>query len=310
MIKVIGHITPDTDATCSPIVYAWYLNEIQKVKAQAFISGAELNKETEYVLDRFGINKPDSLDSFSDGDRVVVIDTNNPDELLPGLEKATILELIDHHKLAGLTTTEPLSITMKPLACSATVLWDHMSCDADHLSLPVEMAGLMQAAILSDTLNLTSPTTTDRDREVVTHLSEITGISNDELSSEMFAAKSDLTGMSAEDLVLMDSKVYEFSGKKVRMSVLETTAPEKSLEMEDELEVAIARIKEGQGLDMIFFFVVDIVKNNSVLLVFTDGEREIAQKAFGVNAEENRLMLENVVSRKKQMVPAIEKTLG
>lgn len=310
MLKVIGHITPDTDSTCSPIVYAWYLNEIKKIEAKAFISGDDLNKETEFVLDRFGILKPESLDEFSDGDELVIIDTNNPDELLPGIEKATIVELIDHHKLSGLTTSVPLRIVMEPLACSATVLWDVMHCDSEDLFLPVEMAGLLQSAIISDTLNLSSPTTTDKDRDVLNKLSEITGISNDELAAEMFAAKSDLTGMSAEDLILMDSKVYEFAGKKVRMSVLETTAPEKSLEMEGEIEGAVSRIKNEQGLDMVFFFVVDIVKNNSTLLVFADEEKEIAEKAFDKEPQGNQFMLEGVVSRKKQMVPAVEKSLG
>lgn len=307
MLKVIGHINPDTDSTCSPIVYVWYLKEEQGIDAQAFLSG-EPNKEALFVLEKFGIEKPEIISEFAEDDKLIIIDTNNPDELLPGYEKAEIVELIDHHKLAGLTTDSPLKITMIPLACSATVLWEVMDRDKK-ISLPKEIAGLMLAAIVSDTLKFSSPTTTDRDREVAEKLAEIAEVEIDALAEEMFAAKSDLTGMSAKDMLLSDSKMYEMNGKKARMSVLETTAPENALEMKAEIENAVSDIKSEEGLDAVFFFVVDIMNNASTLLLFTDEEREIAEKAFEKTFDGDELFLEGVVSRKKQMVPKIESVI-
>lgn len=307
MLKVIGHINPDTDSTCSPIVYAWYLKEQQGIDAQAFLSG-EPNKEALFVLEKFGIEKPEIISEFAENDKLVVIDTNNPDELLPGHDEAEIVELIDHHKLAGLTTDSPLKITMIPLACSATVLWEVMGLDKRD-SLPKEIAGLMLAAIVSDTLKFSSPTTTDRDREVAEKLAEIAEVDINTLAEDMFAAKSDLTGMSAKDILFSDSKVYEMNGKKARMSVLETTAPENALAMKAEIEAAVSEIKSEEGLDAVFFFVVDIMNNASTLLLFTDEEQGIAEKAFEKTFDGDELFLEGVVSRKKQMVPKIENVI-
>lgn len=100
MIKVIGHFPPDTDTVCSPIVYAWYLTNFKGMPAKAYRAG-ELNRETEYVLNRFGIEKPEIMNEIIEGDELIIMDTNNPDEILKGLEKAKILEIIDHHKLIG-----------------------------------------------------------------------------------------------------------------------------------------------------------------------------------------------------------------
>lgn len=307
MLKVIGHINPDTDSTCSPIVYAWFLKEEQGIDARAFLSG-EPNKEALFVLEKFGIEKPEIISEFNEGDELVVIDTNNPDELLPGHDKATIVELIDHHKFAGLTTEAPLKVTMIPLACSATVLWEVMGRDSK-IGLPKEIAGLMLAAIVSDTLKFTSPTTTERDIEVAQKLSEIAEVDIDSLAEEMFAAKSDLSGMSARDIIFSDSKVYEMNGKKARMSVLETTAPQNALTMKDELLAAISEIKNEEHLDALFFFVVDIVNNTSTLLSADEMEQGIAEKAFATSFTENEAILDGIVSRKKQMVPKIESVI-
>lgn len=307
-LKIIGHINPDTDSTCSPIVYAWYLREYMEVDAMPFLSG-EPNKEALFVLEKFGIEKPEIISEFTEDDTLVIIDTNNPDELLPGYDKAEIVEIIDHHKLAGLTTNAPVEITMIPLACSATVLWEVMG-GGDDLDLPKDIAGLMLSAILSDTLKFTSPTTTERDIEVAEKLAVISGIDVEVYAEEMFAAKSDLTGMSAKDIILSDSKVFDFPEKKTRVSVLETTAPKGAFALKREIESAIKELKSEEDIDMLFFFVVDIVKNESTLLCFEVEEQFVASRAFNASFDANEMILEGVVSRKKQMVPALEKALS
>ena len=307
-LKVNGHKGPDTDTTCSAIVYAWHLTENMGKKAEAFVLG-ELNKETEFVLNKFGVKKPSLLKKYEKGDELVIVDTNNAEELLDNLNEASVVEILDHHKLTGNISTEvPIPVTIEPLACTATIIWKKIK-EANVSVPPKEMVGLMLSAILSDTLKFTSPTTTDEDKEAARELSKICGEDIESLSESMFEAKSDLTGMSAMDILLVDSKLFETKGKKVRYSVLETTNPEKALEMQKEIEEASNKLKEEESLDYLFFFVIDILNSDCVLLVTKDEERKVAAKAFDKKFEEKLLKLPGIVSRKKQIIPSIEAVL-
>ena len=113
---VLGHINPDTDTVCSAIAYAWYLKNHAGVDAEARVAGV-LNKETAFVLERFGLAAPQLISELKEDDKVYLVDTNNPEELLPGHDKADIQEIVDHHKLVGgLSTLGPIAVTMKPVA--------------------------------------------------------------------------------------------------------------------------------------------------------------------------------------------------
>lgn len=303
MIKVFGHKAPDTDATCTPIVYAWFLNKINK-KAEAFILG-EFNRETKFVLEHFNIQTPKVLEKLNEGDEVVILDTNNPDELPDNLESTKILEIIDHHKLAGLKTNSPLRINMKPVGCTSTIVYQLIKQES--VDLDKDMAGLLLAAILSDTLKFTSPTTTNDDQQAAENLAEISGIDMEKLANDMFAAKSDLAGMDPKDILLSDSKVFEMGDKKVRVSVHETTKPENSIGMSEDLKRAMNEIKASEKLDAMYFFVVDILKSQASLIVSNDEEINKSESAFEQKFNNGFLSLEGVVSRKKQMVPSLEK---
>lgn len=302
MITVIGHKAPDTDATCSPIVFAWYLNKTDR-EALSYIAG-QFNRETEFVLKHFNVSTPETKTSFEDGEEIVILDTNNPEELIDNVENAKILEIVDHHKLAGLKTESPLKITMKPVGCTATLVYQIIKSEG--LTLESDMAGLLLSAILSDTLKFTSPTTTKDDQDAAEELSKISGEDMEELANAMFDAKSNLEGMSAKEILLSDSKVFEMNGKRIRVSSHETTKPENAKNMKPELLTAINEIKNEEGLDGMFFFVVDILNSNAQLLTWTDEEKEKASKAFDVQYEDF-VLLPGVVSRKKQIVPNLEK---
>ncbi len=307
-LKVIGHIAPDTDTVCSPIAYAWYLTNKKGIEAQAFVSGT-LNKETSFILDHFHIDIPPLLTKFNQGDQVFIMDTNNPDELLPGISDATIRGIIDHHKLVGgLKTEEPLMIHMEPIACTATIVWNMMKRDGV-IELPKEIAGVMLCAILSDTLKFTSPTTTDTDTQAAKELAVLCGEDIDTLSEAMFAAKSDLSGMTTRDILTVDSKVFEFGSKKARISVLETTKPANAMAMLEDLRVEMTEMKSQENSDYVFFFVVDILKTEAHLIVATDEEKEIAEVAFGKTFDHETMILPGVVSRKKQILPVIESAI-
>jgi manganese-dependent inorganic pyrophosphatase len=308
MIKVFGHLNPDTDTTCSAIAFAWYLTNAKQLSATPYVLG-DLNKETAYVLEKFGHIAPATLSEVTADDSVVLVDTNNPEELLPSFAEAKLLEIVDHHKLVGgISTPEPVTITMRTVACTTTIIWQ-LAKEAN-LTLPNDIAGLMLAAIISDTLKFTSPTTTDVDKAAAQALAEISGVNVDELADGMFAAKSDLTGMAPADLLTMDSKVFTLGGKQIRVSSLETTKPANALAMQTELVTAMADMKASSGLDAVFFFVVDIIASSATLIVASDFEREVAEKSFEKTVTNGLMELPGVVSRKKQIIPALEKALS
>ena len=267
--------------------------------------GGDINRETEFVLSHFGVEAPELIAEVGGDDELIILDTNNPDELITGYEKVEILEIIDHHKLAGLTTASPLSVTIEPVACVATIL--HGIMQQAGYKPEKQMAGLMLAAILSDTLKFTSPTTTDRDKEVAEIFAKLCGEDIDKLADQMFAAKSNLDGMSAAELITSDAKDYELNGSNYKVGVLETTDPSQALEMQDDLVDAMTEIVENEGLDGIFFFVVDIIRSEATLVIASEVEEVLAKDAFEAEVVDGLMVLPGVVSRKKQIVPNIEK---
>lgn len=307
MIKVFGHQSPDTDATGSAIIWAWYLNEHSTNDAEAFILG-EFNTETQFVLSKWDIPTPQTLESVSAGDEVVIVDTNNPQELFPNINEATILEIIDHHKLVGgLETAAPVTITMRPLACTATVMYDLM-VEAGHAdSMPDAIAGVMLSCILSDTLEFRSPTTTPHDKDVAEKLAEKLGITISEYAAEMFAAKSDISSFTDKGLVTLDSKKFELGDKNIRVSVIETTNSETVLARKDGIVAAIADVIESENdVDDVLFFAVDILKEEATVFTYNELTKNIIEKSFDVTVEGDTEVLPGIVSRKKQILPSLK----
>ena len=221
---VFGHKSPDTDSTGSPIVWAWYLNEVKGEDAQPALLG-EPNTEAAFMLERWGLEKPAIIGDVADDQPVVIVDTNNPAELPANINGADVRAIIDHHKLVGgLETKGPIDITVRPLACTATIMIDLMGDDAD--KMPVAIKGAALTCILSDTLEFRSPTTTDHDRDVAEKLAADLGLDVAAYAADMFAAKSDVSSFSDAELIRMDSKEYAVGDTKFRVSVLETTAPD------------------------------------------------------------------------------------
>ncbi len=304
MIHVFGHLSPDTDATCSAIIWAWYLNTHTATDATPFVLG-ELNKETQFVLQRFGIATPDLLPTLTAGTDVVVVDTNNPQELPTNINELNLLGLIDHHKLVGgLETTTPTDITIRPLACTATVIYDLITA-AGH-TIPTDIAGLMLSAILSDTLAFRSPTTTPHDKDVAEKLAEIIGIDIQSFANELFTAKSDISEFSDSGLIKLDSKKYGVGNKNFRVSVIETTDPAIVLARQAGIIEAIkVCIAEEQDIDDVLFFIVDILKEEATVLTYNDVTKQVISASFKVATTGDTEILPGIVSRKKQILPAL-----
>lgn len=298
---VFGHKAPDTDSTGSPILWAWYLNEIRGENAEPVLLG-EPNTEAGFMLERWNLPKPRIVSGIEADQPCVIVDTNNPAELPEGIKEADIRAIIDHHKLVGgIETKGPIDVTMRPLACTATIMLDLIGTDAD--KMPEAIKGAALTCILSDTLEFRSPTTTDHDKAVAEKLAADLGLDIAAYAAEMFAAKSDVSAFSDAELLRMDSKEYEVSGKKFRVSVLETTAPEMVLSRKASLMDSMEAVAQEDGVDQVLLFVVDILNEEATLLIPNALVKTVAEKSFGASVSGDAVVLPGVMSRKKQIIP-------
>ena len=302
--QVFGHKSPDTDSTGSPILWAWYLNEVKGTKAVPVLLG-EPNTEAAFMLQRWDLPKPEIISDVAEDAPVVIVDTNNPAELPASINKADIQAIIDHHKLVGgLETKGPIDITVRPLACTATIMIDLMGEDADRMPQAVKGAAL--TCILSDTMEFRSPTTTPHDKAVAEKLAGELGIDIPSYAAEMFAAKSDVGAFSDAELLRMDSKEYEVDGTKFRVSVLETTAPSVVLDRKASLVESMKTVAAEDGVDQVLLFVIDILKEEATLLVPNDLVKGVAEKSFDASVSGDTVVLPGVMSRKKQIIPSLK----
>jgi manganese-dependent inorganic pyrophosphatase len=300
---VFGHKAPDTDSLGSALVWAWYLNHTG-TEAAAQLLGTP-NTEAIFVAERWGFEQPGIIDDVADDQACVIVDTNNPAELPANINNADITAIIDHHKLVGgLETKGPIDITIRPLACTATIMYQLMgSSTAD---MPDNIKGLVLSCILSDTLEFRSPTTTDTDRELAEKLAGELKLSIPDYAGEMFAAKSDVSRFSDAELLRMDSKEYAVDGTNFRVSVLETTAPSIVLERKASIMESMTTVAAEDKVDQVLLFVVDILSEEATLLIPNELTKSVAEKSFGVSVSGDQVVLPGVMSRKKQIIPALK----
>lgn len=300
---VLGHKSPDTDSTGSPILWAWYLNEVKGQSAEAVLLG-EPNTEAAFLLAKWDLPKPRIISDLDENQPCVIVDTNNPAELPAGVNGADVQAIIDHHKLVGgLETKGPIEITIRPLACTATIMIDLMGDDA--AKMPDWAKGTALTCILSDTLEFRSPTTTPHDKAVAEQLASDLRIDIPTYATEMFAAKSDVSAFSDAELLRMDSKEYEVAGTKFRVSVLETTAPDTVLSRKASLMAAMPTVASEDGVEQVLLFVVDILNEEATLLVPNDLVKTVAEKSFGATVSGDSVVLPGIMSRKKQIIPSL-----
>jgi manganese-dependent inorganic pyrophosphatase len=304
-VMVFGHKSPDTDSTGSPIIWAWYLKHVKNIDTEPVLLG-QPNSEALFMLDYWGIEKPQIIDNLDSGSSVVIVDTNNPDELPENINDCEIQTIIDHHKLVGgLQTKHPIDVVIRPLACTATVMIEIMGADIT-TKMPTMIKGAALSCILSDTLEFRSPTTTDLDKSIAEKLALDLGIDMKSYASQLFKAKSDVSNYTDPELILMDSKKYDVGEKKLRISVMETTKPAEILKRKKSLLKAMEEIEEKEGVDQILFFVIDILKEEAILLVPNNLVKEITEKSFGKSSGGDTIVLPGILSRKKQIIPQLK----
>ncbi len=233
--------------------------------------------------------------------RAILVDHAEPGQSVDGIEAAEIVEILDHHHIGSIETSTPVHATFDPVGSTATLVVERFRLNAMEPQRPTAL--LLLAAVLSDTVILNSPTTTRRDHEVVGHLERLLGVDAQEYGREMFEATTDLSGISAEDVVTRDAKQYDTDdGGTLCIAQIETVGGG-ALERRDELLTCMRAIRERRGYVSFALMITDIVAKDTTLLVA--GEEARVQKALGEADGDGTIDLPGVMSRKKQLAPRL-----
>ena len=299
---VFGHTIPDSDS----IVGAYSLSYLKNQLGEDCIPTrqGEINPETAFILERFGFEQPMLKTSYA-GENVYLIDFMESSQSPKDIEEATILGIVDHHKLGDLKTSTPLEMWVRPVGCSNTIM--KQMFDYHNIEIPKDLAGMMMCAILSDTVIFKSPTCTKEDTKAVKELAQIAGIDDPKaLGMEMFIVKSDVLNDTKEALVKRDFKEFNMGGKKVGIGQLEVVDLSVFDDMKEELFDAMQKVKDENQRDTVILLLTDIMQEGSQLLVLSDDSTKV-EKAFDIKLENNQVWLPKVMSRKKQIIPFLEK---
>lgn len=234
--------------------------------------------------------------------KVILVDHNEFEQSVDGLDEAEILEIVDHHKIGNISTKNPINFRNMSVGSTNTIIY-HMFKESN-VDIPKHIAGLMMAGILSDTLSLTSPTTTEVDKEVVKKLSEIVEINYEDFSIEMFKAGTTLEGKSINEIISTDIKKFHNDDITFSISQIFTLNYEEILTKKDLYLKELKEINNKKEHDFTIILVTDIIKNGSYVL-FTEEAKTYLENAFNVLNIEQGYYLDGIVSRKKQIVPSI-----
>ena len=236
--------------------------------------------------------------------RVVLVDHNEASQSVPGLEEAEILEIIDHHRLADIQTANPIYVRNEPVGSTNTII---ASMFQDRGLMPsANMAGMMAAAILSDTVMFKSPTCTEKDRRTAERMARIANISLDELGREIFSAS--LDSKTVQDLLLSDYKEFHIAGHDLAVSQITCVDSPKMLERKDEFLAEMRALAERKGFSMIILMLTDVLLEGTQIIYL--GDDEIIEQAFNLVPRDNTLFLPHVMSRKKQVIPMLSALWG
>lgn len=298
---VIGHKNPDTDSIVSAIAAADLYNK-RGFAVKPAAQGAPA-PETAFVLEKFGVTPPEIVKNVAEKD-IWLVDFSDLAQAPEGMDSATVKGIIDHHKLGDVTTATPLEAWLWPVGCTGTIITNMY--DFYGVEIPRQIAGILLCAILSDTVIYKSPTCTETDRQAVETLAAIAVVKDVKaLGMEMFRVKSAVDGAEIADLIFRDYKDFDMNGKKVGIGQLEVIDLDMLKDIKEDLKKEMKKLKDDDR-HSVFLLLTDIMKEGSELLIVSD-EPELVESAFEVKRDGDSVWLPGVMSRKKQVVPNLQK---
>ncbi len=299
-VLIFGHQSPDTDSITSAIVMENLERKLGNENAKA-VSLGHINKETKFVLDYLGIEEPEVIERIEDNQEVILVDHNEATQSVENIANAKILKVVDHHTMSFIAPYQ-LYYRAEPVGCTQTVLYKMYK--EYGVEVDKKIGTLMLSAIASDTLVLKSPTTTAEDIKVVKELEAITGVDINTYGVDMLKAGTDISEYTPEQVINIDSKLFEQANKKFKIAQVNTADLDSIFKNQSYFEQAINEDIEKEKLDFYVFAATDIVNSNSKIISLGN-DSPVVEKAFGISMDNHTAMLENVVSRKKQILPPI-----
>jgi manganese-dependent inorganic pyrophosphatase len=298
---VLGHQNPDCDSLCSAIGLASLFNKMGK-SAMPALQG-EPNPEALFLLEQSGLPQPEIRTEVA-GEEIFIVDYSDWGQGTADMKKATILGIVDHHKLGDITTSTPLECWIWPVGCSATIVYNMYKFNNQVPDAPV--AKMMMGAIISDTVNFQGPTCTDIDVVAANELAKIAGVEDIQaFAAAQFEAKSDIALVPASELILRDQKVFEMAGEKLAIGQLELTSLDTAFKKKDEMLAEMVKLQSEKDYHSTIVLLTDINKLDTVALIISKDEEKVA-KALNSKVEHHMFDLPGVVSRKKQIIPFLQ----
>ncbi|MFD1485214.1 manganese-dependent inorganic pyrophosphatase [Lacticaseibacillus baoqingensis] len=299
---IFGHQNPDTDAVTSAMSWAEFQRQSGNTDVEAVALGS-LNDETKFALDFFKQAAPRVIDAANGAD-VMLVDHNEAQQSVADRADSTILTVVDHHRFANFETAAPLFIRAEPVGSTNSIIYEMFQ--EKGFTISAQLAGLMLSGIVSDTLLLKSPTTTDLERKILPELAKIAGIDLEDYGLKMLKAGTNLAAKSDLDITQGDAKSFDMGGKTVRIGQVNVVDLEEIYARQADIEANLKAEAEKNGYDLFLLVATDILNSNSTGLAFGEGKDKL-EAAFNAKFDANgRLALPGVVSRKKQVVPPLQ----
>jgi manganese-dependent inorganic pyrophosphatase len=301
MIYTIGHKSPDLDSVASAIALADLKNKIYGNDEYFPAVAGEINIETAYILEKFGIASPKKIEN-ANGLKLFLVDHNEESQIVEGAAEAEIVGVIDHHKI-NFKSEKPIEFKNLPWGSTCTILAREYF--GKKIELDKNLAGLMLSAILVDTVITKSPTCTEIDKEIIVKLAEIAEVANwQELGMEIFKIRGAVSEMTAEQIIKNDFKDFNFKAGKFGIGQIETVDLHDFSAKEEVLKAELTKMQTAGAYHSLVLFITDIINEGSKFLIVTSDEAAM-EKALGAKLENGQVYIAGILSRKKQVVPMI-----
>lgn len=296
-IYVVGHKNPDNDSIMAAYTYANLKNMTDADNEYIPVRLGELPAESAMIFEEYGIDAPALIEQVSEGDVLVLVDHNEMGQAVDGIEDAEVAEIIDHHRIADVSTSAPITFVNLPWGSTTSIitkLYEYFGIAPDK-----QIAACLLSAILTDTVILKSPTATEVDAKHVEKLAQILGVDPVEFGMKIFKSRGGDDDVSIEDICSRDSKEFNFGGKKCWIAQYETVDLEGLRGRTDDIAAQVAKIQEEGGYDAALMLLTDIIIEGSDFIAA--GDTDFIADAFEISFADGPVWMPGVLSRKKQV---------
>lgn len=296
-IYVVGHKNPDNDSIMAAYTYANLKNMTDADNEYIPVRLGELPAESAMIFEEYGIDAPALIEQVSEGDVLVLVDHNEMGQAVDGIEDAEVAEIIDHHRIADVSTSAPITFINLPWGSTTSIitkLYEYFGIAPDK-----QIAACLLSAILTDTVILKSPTATEVDAKHVERLAQILGVDPVEFGMKIFKSRGGDDDVSIEDICSRDSKEFNFGGKKCWIAQYETVDLEGLRGRTDDIAAQVAKIQEEGGYDAALMLLTDIIIEGSDFIAA--GDTDFIADAFEISFADGPVWMPGVLSRKKQV---------